>query len=225
MSSSPLSAYFERGGKLHCPEGVLKERLEQVRLLLFDWDGVFNSGQKVDGKSSSFSEVDSMGTNLLRYSLYKQTGELPKSFILSGASNPLAKEFAEREHFDGVYLNFKNKVEAIDQILANVGVQAHEVAFFFDDILDLGVAAKSGFRVFLGKEHSPSLKAYVYDNELVDYSTARKGGDNGLREACDFMMASLENYDECVKDRLSFSESYQQYWSTRQGVHTRFQQA
>jgi 3-deoxy-D-manno-octulosonate 8-phosphate phosphatase (KDO 8-P phosphatase) len=144
---------------------------------------------------------------------------------LSGASNPFAKDFAEREHFDGVLLNFKNKNQAFDHILEETSFEAHEVAFFYDDILDLGVAARAGFRVFLGKDHSPSLKNFVYENELADYSTARPGGQNGLREACDFMLTATRIYKKVVEDRLSFSKAYNEYWRSRQLIETGFEQA
>ena len=225
MTGGALGAYLERGGQLHCPEGVLEERIRHIRLLLFDWDGVFNNGHKITGNSSSFSEVDSMGSNLLRYGLYKLHQEMPRAYILSGASNPVAKDFAERERFHGALLNFKDKNAAIDRILEEEQLDIHEVAFFFDDILDLGVAARAGFRVFLGGDHSPSLQQFVRNNELADYSTARPGGHNGLREACDFMLEAVGVYQQVVTDRLGFTQDYQGYWTARQSITTRFEHA
>ena len=183
MSSSDLSS-FEQGGALFgAPDIELKKRIASIRMLIFDWDGVFNSGFKDRSGSSSFSEIDSMGINLLRYGLYRFSGNLPRSFILSGASNASARVFAEREHFDGVYLNHKNKLDAFQRMLKKHRIKKEETAFFFDDVLDLGVAEQVGFRVFMGNGHSSAFSAFVQKKKLWDLIPARSGKDHGLRES------------------------------------------
>ena len=37
----------ENLGKFVTPKNELKDRLSQISALIFDWDGVFNSGEKV----------------------------------------------------------------------------------------------------------------------------------------------------------------------------------
>ena len=149
MSSSDLSSFKEEGALLGASDAELKERIASIRMLIFDWDGVFNNGFKDSSGSSSFSEIDSMGINLLRYGLYRTSGNLPRAYVLSGASNASARAFAEREHFDGVYLNHKNKLDAFQRMLEKHRIKKEETAFFFDDVLDLGVAEQVGFRVFM----------------------------------------------------------------------------
>ena len=48
----------------------IAQKFSQIKAFVFDWDGVFNTGEKNGGGSSSFNEIDSMGTNLLRFSYY-----------------------------------------------------------------------------------------------------------------------------------------------------------
>ncbi len=49
---------------------VIQQKLKKIKAFIFDWDGVFNDGRKdIDG-NSSFSEVDSMGVNMMRFSYY-----------------------------------------------------------------------------------------------------------------------------------------------------------
>ena len=54
---------------------------------VLDWDGVFNSGEKTSTTGSSFSEVDSMGLNLLRYAYYLVHGKMPVTLVISGEKN------------------------------------------------------------------------------------------------------------------------------------------
>ena len=62
--------YRDLGGMFVCSPEELKQKLMNVKAFVFDWDGVFNNGQKQSSGGSHFSEVDSMGLNLLRFSHY-----------------------------------------------------------------------------------------------------------------------------------------------------------
>jgi 3-deoxy-D-manno-octulosonate 8-phosphate phosphatase (KDO 8-P phosphatase) len=225
MSSSDLSSFKEGGALFGASEKELKKRIASVRMLIFDWDGVFNNGFKDSSGSSSFSEIDSMGINLLRYGFYRSSGNLPRAYVLSGASNASARAFAEREHFDGVYLNHKNKLDAFQRMLEKHRIKKEETAFFFDDVLDLGVAEQVGFRVFMGNGYSSAFSSFVQKKKLWDLIPARSGKDHALRESCDLMLTALGIYDEVLEDRLNFTEAYSDYWKKRQSIPTRYQEA
>jgi 3-deoxy-D-manno-octulosonate 8-phosphate phosphatase (KDO 8-P phosphatase) len=62
-----LAVFSRLGGTFVTPIGTLVERMRSIRGLVSDWDGVFNQGAKGEGAESTYSEPDSMGTNLLRY--------------------------------------------------------------------------------------------------------------------------------------------------------------
>lgn len=225
MSSPDLSSFKEGGAQFSANEQELKERIASIRMLIFDWDGVFNNGFKNGSGSSHFSEIDSMGINLLRYGLYQLGGNLPRTYIISGASNASARAFAEREHFDGVYLNYKNKLDAFQRMLEKHRIKKEETAFFFDDVLDLGLAEQVGFRVFMGNGHSSAFSAFVQKKKLWDLIPARSGKDHGLRESCDLMLTALGIYDNVVEDRLNYTDVYSEYWKKRQSIPTRYQEA
>jgi 3-deoxy-D-manno-octulosonate 8-phosphate phosphatase (KDO 8-P phosphatase) len=76
------------GGVFLTPIATIKERLAGIRGLVCDWDGVFNGGAKGENAASTFSEADSMGTNLLRYALWRANGGLPVAAVITGADNP-----------------------------------------------------------------------------------------------------------------------------------------
>ena len=83
-----LQQFSDRGGEFLLPlsDFILKAR--DIRCIAFDWDGVYNSGVKGEGVYSYFSEVDSMGLNILRFGAKIVNGEILKAGIISGEKNP-----------------------------------------------------------------------------------------------------------------------------------------
>lgn len=219
----PIEYIFaEAGGRFMQPAADLRERLSHIRAFVFDWDGVFNTGAKGDGATSLFSETDSMGTNLLRFGYWLVHGTLPLTVIISGQSNSSAHQFAEREHLDRVYSGFKNKTEALDHLLREHSLNAQQIAFTFDDVLDLSIASICGLRMLVHTPASALFTRYVTNRNHCDYITGQRGGDHAVREICELILGLLDKYDEVVDHRLRFSEQYSRYFSQRQAVETRF---
>ena len=67
---SVLKIFEDNGGKFHTPEKQFIEILGTIKAFVFDWDGVFTNGEKDHELQSRFNEVDSIGTNLLRFAFY-----------------------------------------------------------------------------------------------------------------------------------------------------------
>lgn len=194
----------------------LQHRLVGIKALIFDWDGVFNGGFKDMDGGSPFSEVGSMGVNLLRFALWLKNGALPASAIITGQHNPFAEKFAQREKLHGVYMGFANKPEAFNAFLTEHGLRPEEVAFVFDDVLDLPVAAVCGVRVMIGSPATSWLVEQVIARGETDLVTANVGGENGLREATDLMIDALGNGAEVLNHRVGYTETYQRYLAERQ---------
>jgi 3-deoxy-D-manno-octulosonate 8-phosphate phosphatase (KDO 8-P phosphatase) len=199
-------------------EKDLLRRLARAKAVLFDWDGVFNDGFKDAEGGSPFSEVGSMGVNLLRFALWLRNGHLPKAAVITGQHNPYAERFAQRERLHGVYMGFTNKPEAFDAFLAKHSLQADEVAYFFDDVLDLPVAARCGLRVMIGSPVTAWFAEQAIARGAVDLVTANSGGNNGLREATDAVIALLGNGGDVIDHRVSYTDTYQRYLRERQAV-------
>jgi len=190
-----------------------------VKAYLFDWDGVFNNGVKTEQGGSPFSEVDAMGTNMLRFGHWLKNEKLPTVGIITGEDNPSALYLAEREHFHSVYFKSKNKLIAFDHFLKANQLQPREVAFVFDDVLDLGVAEKCGVRILVKHNAAPLFQSYSIKNEIVDYITAND--DHAVREACELILSSLAVYDQAIRYRGHFHEKYESYLDIRQRVETK----
>ncbi|MEZ4738469.1 MAG: hypothetical protein R2818_03720 [Flavobacteriales bacterium] len=218
MSMAGLAPFIELGLRTTGTEKELLRRLARTKAVIFDWDGVFNDGFKDAEGGSPFSEVGSMGVNLLRFALWLRNGSLPKAAVITGQHNPYAERFAQRERLHGVYMGFTNKPEAFDAFLAANGLEADEVAFFFDDVLDLPVATRCGLRVMIGSPATAWLVEQVIARGEVDLVTANSGGNNGLREATDAVIALLGNGAAVIEHRVAYDEQYQRYLEQRQAV-------
>ena len=83
-------------------------------------------------------------------------------------------------------------------MLKYVETDSSQMAFMFDDILDLGLAATTGAGFFVRRDANPLLNDYVKRNNLADYQTASVGGQNPVREVCELCMAALDNFNEVV---------------------------
>ena len=214
-----LQGTFENlGGKFITPPDALAEKIARVKALVFDWDGVFNDGVKDESGSSTFSEVDSMGTNLLRFGLWLHQGRMPAAAIITGVHNERALELVGREHFHAGYVQAKHKVAVLEHFLSQHGLQPHEVAFFCDDALDLSVAAVVGVRMLVKRAANPLFTNYVLENALADYVTGHESGHFAVREGCELLLGLLGRYDEVMAERLRYFPVYDEYYAARQAI-------
>ncbi len=220
MSKEIVELFESGGGEFFTPPSVFLTRLSTVRAILFDWDGVFNEGFKQADGGSSFSEVDAMGTNMLRYALWKKHGKLPVSAVITGEENQSAQTLSKREHFHGVYFQAKNKAAVFEKFCKTHSLRPEEVLFLFDDVLDLEVARQCGVRVMIARPSTPMLANFAKSNGMVDYLTGCSGGEHGLREGCELIIGLLGLYHTVISERMVYSADYQLYLSERQAIVT-----
>ncbi|HEX6996652.1 MAG TPA: phosphatase [Gammaproteobacteria bacterium] len=218
MSAAEVGARFTKlGGVLVTPPEAIAERLARVRALVFDWDGVFNAGAKGEGAASTFTEADSMGTNLLRYALWQAHGErLPYCAVITGVDNPSAKSFVVREHFHALLYNVKDKGAALADVCAREGLEPREVACVFDDVNDLAMAAVCGVRVLVRRDASPLLLDYAVRHGLADYVTGRPAERGAVREATELLLGLAGAFERVVASRIAFDADYRRYFDMRQ---------
>ena len=213
-----LQQFSDRGGEFLLPlsDFILKAR--DIRCIAFDWDGVYNSGVKGEGVYSYFSEVDSMGLNILRFGAKIVNGEILKAGIISGEKNPSTEKFVNREHLNFKCLGFKNKTEGLKHVLDSYGLKPEQVAFVFDDILDLSIAKVCGLRFQVCRNATPMFNNYVKTNNLADYVTANTGERFAVREVCELLLAALNVYSRAVDSRIAFDNDYAQYIAERNSI-------
>ncbi|MBL7852507.1 MAG: phosphatase [Cyclobacteriaceae bacterium] len=218
--SNIITLFEAAGGEFFTPPSVFTEKLKGIRAVLFDWDGVFNEGFKRTAEGSMFSEVDAMGTNLLRFALWRHHSNMPISAIITGEDNPAAGRLAEREHFHHLYFLAKDKAKLFAKFCSTHGLQPSEVLFFFDDVLDLEVARQCGARIMVRRRSTPLMSEFVRSHGMVDYFTGSNGLEHGVREGCELVIGLLGQFDNVLTERMTFSDNYRRYLEERQQIQT-----
>lgn len=206
------------GGIFLSPVSQVQSKLKATEVFIFDWDGVFNSGMKTGDEGSPFSEIDSMGINLLRFSRWLSRGKVPYVFIITGENNPSAIKLAQRESFNAAFIKCKDKKQALKKIIEKWGIEPNKIAGVFDDVLDLEIAQIIGLSFWVGRKSTPMLAQYVHSNKVCDYITASPGSGNAVREVCELVMGLDGTYDEAVGKRIAFGKEYQTYLEERNRV-------
>jgi 3-deoxy-D-manno-octulosonate 8-phosphate phosphatase (KDO 8-P phosphatase) len=158
----------------------LSERLAAVRLAAFDVDGVFTDGRfyLADNgvETKAFCTLDGFG---IRRLLERGIAVAIISGRRSGAVEQRMAELGVKH----VYLGCKDKVAAFSQLLADLGLQAHECCYTGDDVPDLPLLRLAGVSVAVANAH-PEVKAEC------DLTTEWQGGFGAVREVCDRLLAA-----------------------------------
>jgi len=212
--------FIQGGGIFFDSEENITKELVKIKVFIFDWDGVFNDGSKGSGFGSGFSEADVMGLNMLRFNHWRIHEELPLVCIITGENNTTAIELAKREHFNAVFLRFLNKRKALESIAGTYKVSYDEMAFIFDDILDVDAAGMCKLSFCVRRNASPLFQDYLIENNICHYMTGHEGGHHAVREISELIIGLTGEYNKTIRKRIEFGEDYQQYLSRRNRIDT-----
>lgn len=150
----------------------------KIRLVAFDVDGVFTDGRfylSDEGiESKSFHTQDGYGVRRLL------DAGVAVAVISGRQSDAVAQRMAELgvQH---VVQGCADKVVALDEIIAPLGIGAAECAYVGDDIPDLPLLNHVGFSIAVANAVSALHK-------VCDYSTSAAGGSGAVREVCELIM-------------------------------------
>lgn len=218
MANSLQSEFENIGGQFLSSLTEMQENIKEIDAFLFDWDGVFNNGIKSSAQGSPFSEADSMGINMLRFSYYLLHGKMPYVGIITGENNQTAVHFAEREHINAVVLKAKNKGEAIGSFCKAYGQESNQCLFVFDDILDISATLRCKMALGVRRAASPLFHNYLIEEQICDYISGNEGGQHAVREICELIIGLQGNYQQTIEARIEFKEEYANYLRMRQDI-------
>lgn len=185
--------------------------------LILDWDGVFTDGRKTATGDSSFSEIDLMGINLLRFGFYLQTGRMLRIAIVTGERNPTAEHVALREHIDHFIYYCRNKRDSIPILSEAWASKSSRWMFVFDDVLDFGLAKEVGLRAMVVRPQTAGSKKFAVDRKLVDVELPETCG---IRHYCEKILAQVGLFEHVLNHRIDWSTEYQLYWKQRNYIST-----
>jgi 3-deoxy-D-manno-octulosonate 8-phosphate phosphatase (KDO 8-P phosphatase) len=165
-------------------------KAKKVKILLMDVDGVLTDGRIIfdsDGRELKFFHVrDGHGIKILhKYGI--ETG------IITGRNSKVVDIRAKELGIKMVYQKAWKKKDVIEKIMSEGGFAPEEVAYIGDDIVDIPVFRRVGFRVAV-----PDA-SYDVRNE-VDYITLSYAGKGAVREVCDLILRAKGLWKEIVDE-------------------------
>ncbi len=170
----------------------LQQRLKQIRLAVFDVDGILTNGQlnfMNDGSEfKSFNILDGLGLKLLM-----STGI--ETAIITGRSSPQVLMRAESLGITHLQQGREDKLTALKELWKRTGFSAENTAYMGDDLPDLSaiLTARVGATVPNG---------YWLVREKADWCSQRSGGQGAVREFCDLIMDAQGTLDSALTNYL-----------------------
>ncbi len=169
-----------------------KPNLTDIQLLVVDVDGVLSDGTLIidsDGtESKSFNILDGHGIKL-----WKRAGL--KVAFLSGRFSEPTKRRAEQLDVDYCLQDCLDKQPALEQLLAETGYSASQVAYVGDDLPDLPVIRHAGFGIAVAN-------AVDEVKQHADLVTSRQGGQGAVREVIEYILKRTGKWDNLMKRYL-----------------------
>ncbi len=156
------------------------ERARDVRLAIFDVDGVLTDGTIYIGAQGeafkAFDIQDGHGVKML------QAAGIATA-IISGRSSEAVTRRAQELSIEHVVQGSPDKVASLEALLAKVGLEARQCAFVGDDLPDLAVMKRCGYAVAVAN-------AVEAVKEAAHYVTRSHGGRGAVREVCELLLRS-----------------------------------
>ena len=169
-------------------EADILERAKAVKLLLMDCDGVLTDGRlwlTADGnEQKTFHARDGQGI-----SVWHRAGW--QSGIISGRASSAVECRAHELKIRYIHQYAKNKVTALEEILADAGVSVDECCFIGDDLGDIAVMRRVGLAIAVADAAEDTKTA-------AHYVTALKGGHAAVREAIELILKAQGRWDELL---------------------------
>jgi 3-deoxy-D-manno-octulosonate 8-phosphate phosphatase (KDO 8-P phosphatase) len=170
----------------------LLERIRQVKLAIFDVDGVLTDGRLHYGPNGEetkvFNTLDGHGLKMLQ-----QSGvELA---IISGRQSRALERRAVDLGITQLFMGVENKLHVYETLLNTLALSPAQSAGLGDDVVDLPFLTRCGFAACV-----PSAPAYV--RQQVHYLTTLQGGHGAVREFCDLIMQTQGTWDAAMKKYL-----------------------
>lgn len=167
---------------------TLKTKLNKIRLLVMDVDGVLTDGKIVvdaQGKELKFFDVqDGFGLVLLR-----QAGI--KTAILSARSSSAVTARAEDLKIDKICQDAYPKTNTYESLIHELGCTDEQVCFMGDDLPDLPVLKRVGFAVAVPNAAAELKKA-------AHYTTVQRGGSGAVREVIELILKAQGKWKNIV---------------------------
>ena len=163
----------------------LLRRAREIRLAVFDVDGVLTDGKLyflVDGSEfKTFNTLDGHGIKMLiNFGV--------RTAIITGRRTPVVERRAQNLGIQHLYQGREDKLVALNELLGELGLDYAEVAYLGDDLPDLPAMRRVGLGMAVAN-------ADAFVRQHAHGVTAARGGEGAAREFCELIMRAQGNLD------------------------------
>ena len=160
-------------------------RASRLKLMAFDVDGVLTDGSlyftDAGTEFKAFNTRDGHGLRLL------QDAGLTLA-IITGRKADCVDWRMKNLGIEHVYQGAGHKLPVFLDLLARLGIEAHEAGYMGDDVPDLQVMAASGFAATPADGHE-------LNRQRADFVSTLPGGRGAVRQVCEFILAAQGRLD------------------------------
>lgn len=172
---------------------MLAQRIQAIRLVAFDVDGILTDGGLYLTDSGEefkrFNSLDGHGLKMLKASGVELA-------IITGRTSRCVELRAKNLGITRLYQGVEDKWGTMQTLLAELNLAAEAAAYMGDDVVDLPVMRRMGLSISV-----PNAPQVVRDH--AHYLTQREGGHGAVREACELIMSAQGTLDAQLAPYLS----------------------
>lgn len=167
-------------------------RAKQIRLIIFDVDGVLTDGSLYlgdDGQEyKAFNSKDGLGMKLLQ----KNGVEIG---IITGRTSNVVSIRMESLGIHHVYQGQRHKAPAFKELRDKLGLKNEQIAYVGDDVVDLPIMRQVGLAITVQDAH-PLIKQHAH------WQTLAGGGRGAAREICEMLMEAQGTLEQAFEKYL-----------------------
>jgi 3-deoxy-D-manno-octulosonate 8-phosphate phosphatase (KDO 8-P phosphatase) len=160
-------------------------RAQKIKCVIFDVDGVMTDGALGIGDDGqeykNFHSLDGLGMKLLKASGVQMA-------IITGRTSNVVKKRAETTGIAHFYQGVEDKLEAFNDLLKTMQLQADEVAFMGDDVVDAPAMRRCGLAITVPTGHR-LIKPHAH------FITVAPAGRGAVREVCELIMQAQGTFE------------------------------
>jgi len=162
------------------------QKAAQIRLVIFDVDGVLTDGRLYFGNDGNefkaFHIRDGHGMKML------QNRGVAIAVISGRRATAVERRMADLG-IRYVYLGIEDKLTAFEELLTRLELDAQQVAYVGDDVVDLPVMRRVGFAIAV-QDADPFVKRHAH------WQTPSAGGHGAARDVCELLLEARGQLDE-----------------------------
>jgi 3-deoxy-D-manno-octulosonate 8-phosphate phosphatase (KDO 8-P phosphatase) len=162
------------------------EKARDIRLVIFDVDGVLTDGSLFIGDGGeeykAFNSRDGHGMKMLQ----KSGVDIG---IITGRTSDVVRHRMDSLGIRHVYQGQLDKRPAFEELIAKLGIPAEQVAYVGDDVIDLPILIRVGLAVAVQDAHQ-LVKQHSH------WITPNPGGRRAARDVCEFIMQAQGTLDD-----------------------------